>query len=255
MWHCMSTIFKDNKVGIVKNTEITSCLIHVSIHPKIFSPLKDTLHSSGNIIKLYTNQLHALYQFLLSSVLPVLSPSYHHSSPIYWNSLLTNLSKTTLALLWSLTHLAYRLTFSKNIFELSAICLEHTLSFHHSSNKDLQGSACSPHGPFLQLSVLSITQLLHSPYTLGSHLKTRGFFSCCSHCLEPSFLPSLSSANSYISFKGAFPALLPAPQRQVRSPMRHSELKPLLPLNFPLLPITPWQEHATNRWIWVLLYI
>lgn len=119
------------------------------------------------------------------------------TSLIYRNNVLTNLSKTTLAPLWSLS---IWLNFWKNIFELGAICLEHMLSFYCSFDKDLQGSVCPCPCLFLQLSVLSITYLLYSLPTHWTHI-TRRSFPCCSHCWEPFsslFCPSLNATHPFM---------------------------------------------------------
>lgn len=84
-------------------------------------------YSGGNMIKSYTNQLYVLNSFYLHLFHLSLDQATIIPSLIYWNNLLTNLSKSTFAPFWSLTNTAHWTTFAKNRFDLKVLFLDHTL--------------------------------------------------------------------------------------------------------------------------------
>lgn len=153
------------------------------------------LHSNGNVIKLYTNQLIICMALILSSSVPhVLSLSYHHPFSYLLKYLLTNFPHQLLLPLWSLTMWHTEQPFQKTYLTLT-FSAETTLCLSITLDKDLQGSVCPSPCPHPQISVVGVMQLLSSPPVSEAHTPSRSL-STCSHCLEPSFPFSLSLVNS-----------------------------------------------------------
>lgn len=119
-----------------------SYLTHANTHSETFFLWKIFIFHSS-IIKLYTNKLYVLNQYYLH--LPYLSLIQATTVPslIYWNNLLINLSKYTLATFGLLIHIAYSLTFKKTYLTSTSLtgkarCLPITL----------QGSVCPGPCPY-----------------------------------------------------------------------------------------------------------
>lgn len=153
------------------------------------------LHSNGNVIKIYTNQLFICMALILSSSVPhVLSLSYHHPFSFLLKYLLTNFPHQLLLPLWLLTMWHTEQPFQKTYLTLT-FSAETTLCLSITLDKDLQGSVCPSHCPHPQISVVSIMELLSSSPVSEAQTPS-GSLSSCSHCLEPSFPFSLSLVNS-----------------------------------------------------------